>query len=210
MTLTEHIHEIGSLDARTETSGWKSGIRVLGIAESFERSDERSTVAGVVMRGDMRIDGYGFCRPIVGGMDATEQLMSMYEALDREDIRAWMLGGSVISWFNVVNLQQLYQRTRIPVACVSYHSSDGIEKYLKEYFPTDWSDRARLLGQTGDRAEIGLSTGHSVFLSVVGMTINRGRKLVDMFTLDGGVPEPIRAARILASSLRHSGTLRPP
>jgi endonuclease V-like protein UPF0215 family len=62
-----------------------------------------------------------------------------------------------------------------------------------------------VLDRTGERVQIRLSTGHSVFLSVVGMTVNRGRRLVDMFTLDGAVPEPIRAARILAASIRHSG-----
>jgi endonuclease V-like protein UPF0215 family len=194
-----------SSEVHGDTTGWKVGVRTLGIAESFQQSDERSTVAGVIMRGDMRIDGYGFCRPSIGGMNATEELISMYESFNRPDIRAWMLGGSVISWFNVVDLQELHERTKTPVACVSYRPSEGIEKYLKEYFPDDWKKRASVLDRTGERVQIRLSTGHSVFLSVVGMTVNRGRRLVDMFTLDGAVPEPIRAARILAASIRHSG-----
>lgn len=203
--MTERMHDLCSSDARAEKTGWKSGARALGIAESFEPSDERSTVAGIVMRGDMRIDGYGFCRPLIGGLNATQELISMYESLNRQDIRAWMLGGSVISWFNVVDIQQLHERTSVPVACVSYRPSNGIEKYLKEYFPDDWDKRAGVLNRTGERVQISLKTGHSVFLSVAGMTINRGRRLVDLFTRDGAVPEPVRAARILAASIRHSG-----
>ncbi|RDE11430.1 MAG: DUF99 domain-containing protein [Candidatus Thorarchaeota archaeon] len=204
--MTEHVHDLASSDVRIDNTGWKSGVRVLGIAESFEQSDKSSTVAGVVMRGDIRIDGYGFCRPTIGGLDATDRLASMYESLQRQDIRAWMLGGSVISWFNVVDLQELHERTGTPVACVSYRHSEGIEKYVKEYFPDDWKKRIDVLDRTGERVQIRLSTGYQVYLSVAGMTVNRGRRLIDLFTLDGAIPEPIRAARILAASIRHSGS----
>lgn len=189
---------------KTQPDG-RSVPEPLALQRVFEQSDECSTVAGVVMRGDMRIDGYGFCRPSIGGANATEELISMYHSLNRQDIRAWMLGGSVISWFNIVDIQELHERTDTPVACVSYRPSEGIEKYLKEYFPDDWQKRADVLERTGERVEIHLNTGHSVFLSVAGISINKGRRLIDMFTLDGAVPEPIRAARILAASIRHSG-----
>jgi len=201
------IQDIESGDLHTGTAGWKTGVRVLGVAESFQRSDKRSLVAGVVMRGDLRVDGYGFCRPDIGGRNATQELLAMYDRINRKDIRAWMLGGSVISWFNVVDLRRLHESTSIPVTCVSYHLSDGIEKYLQEYFPTDWQDRNAVLEQAGPRARVELSSGYPVFLSVEGMSLERGFKLVDMFTVDGGVPEPIRLARLLASSMRNSGCI---
>lgn len=199
------IQDIESADLHTGTAGWKTGVRVLGVAESFQRSDKRSFVAGVVMRGDLRIDGYGFCRPDIGGRNATQELLAMYDRINRRDIRAWMLGGSVISWFNVVDLRRLHESTSLPVTCVSYHSSEGIEKYLQEYFPTDWQERNAALEQSSPRARVELSSGHPVFLSVEGLSLERGLRLVDMFTVDGGIPEPIRVARILASSMRNSG-----
>ena len=53
---------------------WKDGVRVVGVAESFEKKDKFSYVAGVIMRGDLKIDGFGFCTPEVGGLDATEKI----------------------------------------------------------------------------------------------------------------------------------------
>jgi endonuclease V-like protein UPF0215 family len=44
----------------------KKGIRVLGIAESFKRGEEKSVLAGVVMRSDNIIDGVAFDRIAVG------------------------------------------------------------------------------------------------------------------------------------------------
>jgi hypothetical protein len=154
------------------------------------------------MRGDMRIDGIGFCGPAVGGTDATDQLISMYGRLARDDIRAWMLGGCVISWFNVVDSVRLYESTKVPVVCVSYNPSDGIEKYIREYFPEDWKERVNQMDRGGPRESVSLGTGHSVFIATAGLGLRRAKRLVDQFTLDGRIPEPIRVARIVASAAR--------
>ncbi len=183
------------------TPPWKSGVRVLGISESFARDDTKSTVAGVIMRGDYRIDGFSICRPTVGGTDATTTLLTMYEGLERPDVRAWMLGGSIISWFNIIDISELYEMSKIPVVSISYNPSEGIDKYLKEYFPNDWQNRSQLVKKGGPRVEVTLKTGHSVFLSFIGLTKNRAKQLVDRFTLDGRIPEPIRVARIAAAGL---------
>ncbi|MGY5880294.1 MAG: DUF99 family protein [Candidatus Thorarchaeota archaeon] len=180
---------------------WKSGVRVLGIGESFNREDKKSIVAGVVMRGDFRIDGFSVCRPTVGGTDSTDSLISLFQRLERPDVRALMLGGSVISWFNIVDIVELHGATGVPVVSVTYNPSEGIEKYLKEYFPSDWEQRYQILERAGTRMEVTLKTGHEVYLSVSGLSKTRAKQLVDQFTLDGKIPEPIRVARIEAAGL---------
>ena len=196
------VHKLGSGTTSDSTLGWKKGVRVLGVAESFEKTDSESVLAGVIMRGDLRLDGFGVCFPTVGGLDATAKLLSLYENLNREDIRVWMLGGHAISWFNIVDIVTLNAETNTPVISVSYNPSEGIEKYLIEYFPDDWEKRIELLKSSGERVEVQLSTGHSLFLNVAGIGLSRAKKLVDNFTLDGRVPEPIRAARSLAAGLK--------
>ncbi|TFF91645.1 DUF99 family protein [Candidatus Thorarchaeota archaeon] len=198
----EEIHRISTSNEPDLTVSWKTGVRVLGVSESFKKDQERSVVVGVVMRGDLRIDGFGLCRPRVGGMDATEQLISMYRRMQRGDIRAWILGGGVISWFNIVDLESLFQETDIPVVCVSYEDSEGLEKYIKEYFPDDCEERLAALRKAGERESVLLGTGHSVFLLASGMGANRAKRLVNLFTLDGKVPEPVRVARTLAAAVQ--------
>ena len=65
----------------------KKGIRVLGIAESFRRGYGKSVLAGVVMRADCVIDGFSFTHITVGGMDGTEGILRLFEALQRDDIK---------------------------------------------------------------------------------------------------------------------------
>lgn len=198
MSTTHRLDTSAPTDA---TIGWKKGVRVLGVAESFEKSESRSIMAGVVMRGDLRIDGFGICTPTIGGTNSTAELVSMFNRLNRKDIRVWMLGGSVISWFNIVDISALHEGTDIPVISISYHPSEGIEKYLKEYFPDDWKPRLDILERTGDRKLIQLRTGHSLYLSVAGIGVSRARNLLDKLTIDGRVPEPVRVARTIAAGL---------
>lgn len=195
------IHRIASTSDEDVVINWKSGVRVLGVAESFKKNEAKSLAVGLVMRGDFRIDGFGICRPTIGGRDSTESLLKMFKRLNRQDIRAWLLGGSLISWFNVVDILELYKVTGIPVVCVTYHPSDGVEKYLKEYFPEDWQSRLDTLEKAGIRTPVNLNTGHEAFLTTAGVGTHSAKRLLDSFTLDGRIPEPIRVARLIAAAL---------
>lgn len=196
-------HRVQSLETTLQgvTPQWKTGVRVLAIAESFNREDKQSVVAGVVMRGDFRTDGFGICRPTVGGTDSTSSLISLFQRLERPDIRAWMLSGCIISWFNIIDIVELHEATGVPVVCVTYNPSEGIEKYLKEYFPIDWKQRLQIMERGGARMDVTLGTGHPIYLTVSGLSKTRAKQLVDKFTLDGRVPEPIRVARIQAAGI---------
>ena len=105
----------------------KKGIRVLGIAESFKRDYDKSVLAGVVMRSDWIIDGVAFDEITVGGMDATEGVLRVFDSMQRDDINVMMLNGCVISWFNIIDIKAVYDRLRIPVICVTYEESEGLE-----------------------------------------------------------------------------------
>lgn len=196
------IHKIQKTTLAPKPVQWKTGVRVLGVAESFKKGDDRSFVAGVVMRGDLRIDGFGFCNPAVGGHDSTEQFISMFRTLKRTDLRVWLLGGSIISWFNTLDIQRLSEETETPVVCVSYAPSDGLEKYVREYFPDDWEKRMDAINSIGAREEVILNHGLNVYIVCAGIDIPASISLVNHFTHNGRVPEPIRVARQLAASIR--------
>ncbi len=186
-----------------KNSTWKIGARVLGIAESFSRDDPRSTVVGIIMRGDLRIDGFGLCHPTVGGLDSTSEIIAMYEELNRPDIRAVLLGGSIISWFNIIDLEAVYDAIKLPVVSVTYEESEGIEKYIQEYFPETHERRMELANKVGERKKIILRNEHIVFVNTVGMNMSKCKQILNTFTLEGKIPEPIRVARLIAGVLRN-------
>ncbi len=183
----------------------KAGIRTLGISESFIKGkSKKSVLAGVVMRGDMTIDGFSFGHATVGGMDSTASMIELYCRLKREDVNLLMLNGCIISWFNIVDLHQLCEETGRPVICVTYEESEGIDRYIKEYFG-DWETRIAVCRKNGDRTKVALHTGQQIFVRFVGIEEDTGRRVLDRFTREGGVPEPLRISKILARTALRSG-----
>jgi hypothetical protein len=183
----------------------KKGIRALGIAESFVKGrSEKAVLAGVVMRGDLQIDGFGVGHITVGGMDATDGVLEIYHGMERTDINLLLLNGCVISLFNMVDLEVLFGELSIPVICVTYEESEGLERYLEEL--EDAGERMRLYRSLGGRTPVELHTGHTVLVRYQGIETEREVKAVlDRFTLQGSVPEPLKAARLLARSLLRTG-----
>ena len=161
------------------------------------------------MRADMIIDGFTFSKVTVGGMDATEKIIEMYDFLDREDINVILLNGCVISWFNVINLNQVADTTKLPLICVTYNESEGLEAYFEKNFSLDWQKRTEIHHQNGSRTPLTLKTGHTVYTRFLNVNEKETLRLLDKLTLHGAVPEPLRIARILSRSLMRSIVLKP-
>lgn len=186
----------------------KKAVRALGIAESFVKGvSQRSVLAGVVMRADRVLDGFGFASATVGGMDATDQIIELHATLEREDINVLLLNGCVISWYNVIDLHRVAEETRRPLLCVTYEASEGLDHYFLELFPDDGPRRVEVYHKNGGRIPLTLPTGHTVYIRFIDMTLDEAKGLLRKFTLHGAVPEPLRVARLLARSLLKT---RPP
>jgi len=180
----------------------KKGFRALGISESFVKGVSRESVlAGVVMRADMKIDGFTFSKATVGGMDATERILEMHRRLGRDDINLLLLNGCVISWYNVIDLHKVAGETGLPLICVTYNESAGLERYFRELFPEDWKRRVEIYRKNKDRVPVKLSTGHVVYIRFIGMRIEEAKGVLNRFTFEGAIPEPLRIARLLARSI---------
>lgn len=180
----------------------KPALRVLGIAESFVRSSPISILAGVVMRADLRVDGLAYARATVGGDDATEAILDIYQQLDRTDVNALLLSGLAISWFNIIDIREVSERIQKPVICLTYEESPGLEDYIREYFPQP-EEKLHRYAASGERTSVLLKTGFEVYVRALGATIEETRILLNKFTRDGRVPEPVRVARLAARACLH-------
>ena len=175
----------------------KAGLRALGIAESFVRTMDHSILAGVVMRADLRVDGLAYARASVGGDDATEAVLDIYRELDRKDINAVLLEGAVISWFNVIDLEEVWHKTGRPLICLTYQDSPGLEKYIRDYFPSS-EEKMQRYRNLGQRSPIRLKTGYVVYVRAFGADLEEARVLLNKFARDGRKPEPLRLAGLAA------------
>jgi uncharacterized protein len=174
----------------------KKGLRALGIAESYS-GREYSTLAGVVMRKDLRIDGFTFGRVTVGGTDATDAILRMIRDLDRRDINVVLLSGCVIAWFNVIDPGRIAEESGFPVICVTYEKSDGLLDDLRHHFPGDEA-RIQAYHRLGERVPVDLGDQRVIYLRAAGIRYPDAARFCRDFTLEGKIPEPLRVARLCA------------
>ena len=179
----------------------KRAIRALGVAESFRKPDRRSVLAGVVMRSDGVIDGFGFGGSTVGGDDATRSILHLYRRLRREDVNLMVLSGCIISLYNIVDVDALASGSGVPVVALTYRESAGIEGAIRHHFG-DGEEKLALYRRLGPRVPIELRTGYRVYARLSQVSEDDARRVLDSFTVQGGVPEPVRVARLLAHARR--------
>jgi endonuclease V-like protein UPF0215 family len=174
----------------------KRGLRALGVAESFS-GRASSTMAGVVMRKDLRIDGVALASLTVGGMDATDAVLGIIGALARRDINLVMVSGSVVAWYNILDPEAVADASGLPVIVVTYEESEGLEDDIRHHFPGD-EERLSAYRKLGSRVPVELPGGEQVFMRATGIPGEDAARVIRDFTRDGKVPEPLRVARLVA------------
>jgi|SRR5579883_1135053 endonuclease V-like protein UPF0215 family len=179
----------------------KKGLRGLSISESFKQGDAKSKLAGVVMRRDFVIDGFVFGTCTVEGDDATKSILEMYEKLERSDINFILISGLIIAMYNVVDISQIYKKTGLPVIGVTYEESSGIQDAIRHHFPNSSQSKIAQYEKLGQRHTITLHSGYDLHIRTEGCTVKDAKTILDNFTLQGSIPEPLRVAHLLAKSV---------
>lgn len=186
----------------------KPGTRALGVAESYTGTEgDWSTLAGVVTRADRTADGFGFADCTVGGLDATDSILDVYDRLDREDVRYVFVAGVAPAWYNVLDLHELHGAIDRPVVAVTFEDSDGLEAGIRDAFTADArASRLDRYERLPKRRPVEVND-ETVFVRAVGLSDADAAAVVCAFTPEGGRPEPLRVARLAARAADEWRTL---
>ena len=182
----------------------KKGIRGLAIAESFSQNSKKSVLSGIVMSTDLVIDGFVFGHSTVGGDDATDAILEMYEKLDRQDISFLLISGIVISLYNIIDMKRISEKIGLPVIGVTYEESSGIEDAIKHHFPESYKSKLTEYSKLEPRKKITLHTSCNLYVRNEGCTVLETKQLLDKITLQGSIPEPLKITQLLANTLLKS------
>ncbi len=182
----------------------KKGIRGLAIAESFSQNSKKSILSGIVMSTDLVIDGFVFGHSTVGGDDATDAILEMYEKLDRQDVSFLLISGIVISLYNIIDMKRISEKIGLPVIGVTYEGSSGIEDAIKHHFPESYKSKLTEYSKLESRKKITLHTSYNLYVRNEGCTVLEAKQLLDKITLQGSIPEPLKITQLLANTLLKS------
>jgi len=180
----------------------KSQIRLLGIDDSpFSFTDRYGMVIGVVMRGGEYLESVLRRHVLVDGNDATFVCKDMIKKTrHRKQLKAMLLDGVALGGFNVVDIEDVYKSTDLPVITVTRDKPDfeKIKAALQKNF-RDWKDRWDLLAK-GELHRIKTSY-NPVYVKCTGLSIEEAKEIIKISTIRGAMPEPIRVAHLIASGV---------
>jgi len=188
----------------------KKHIRTIGIDDAaFSREKSlKCFVFGVVVRGNNLVEGVLRTEITVDGLDATERIITMIkESKFLNQVKTIVLGSATIAAFNVINMEEIYQKTAIPTISI-FHTppNDAEVKKALSHLP-DWEKRLEILMSNPnlEKVEFINQSGRKckTYVQYLGFSnINEVKNLLQITTYSSCVPESLRLADIIGQSFK--------
>jgi endonuclease V-like protein UPF0215 family len=179
----------------------KPATRLLGVAESGLIGASQTILGGVVIRKDLLIDGLVWNKVTLRGTDSTRAIIQMLMWLARADLNGLMLHGTVVAGYNIIDMDQLFKSTSLPIISVTKQPHEELKVHLKSTFPSEWKERWEIAQRNGEIKSMEIEPNSCVYVQFKGCEWDVVKGVIKGFTYFGGIPEPIRVARMLARAL---------
>ncbi len=181
----------------------KKEIRVLGVDDApFEKfKDEKTALIGAVFRGGSYIEGVLKEEILVDGDDSTEKIISMVEKTRHKGhLRVIMRSGITFGGLNIADVKRIYESTKLPVLVVTRKLPDlsRMKNAIKKVENSD--EKIRRLLAAGGLFEVDRG-GKKIVIQKIGVSLEDAKSIVKQSTVRGLIPEPIRAAHLIASGI---------
>ncbi len=182
----------------------KSEIRILGFDDGafVPRSKDPVFVIGVVYRGGKILDGALTTTVTVDGMDATERITKLIsQSRHKQQLKVIMFDGITLGGFNVVDIKKIHKQTRIPVIVINRKHPNllKVRKALDNF--EDGEKRWKIILKAGEIKECHVHDSQKIFYQSVGMDDSQVQEVINLSTTRGYIPEPLRVAHLLATSV---------
>lgn len=154
-------------------------------------------LVGAVFAG-LRLEGVVTGAVRRDGRNATRVIASLIaKSRFRQQLHAVLLQGIAVAGFNVVDLAALHREVALPVLVVARRKPDltAIRRALLDHV-RGGARKWRLIEQAGPMEQIG-----SLWVQRTGISSQAAEKLLARLTAHGRLPEPIRAAHLIAGGL---------
>ncbi len=177
----------------------KPQIRILAIDDSA-LIDERVTIIGAFFRGGEQLDGVLSSLITKDGMDATDNIIRMIKnSKYYAQIRAIMLDGVTYAGFNPVDINRLFNETNIPVIVFMRSCPDFEKIRLALENLTEKEKRWEIIQGAGKIHKI--DQENPVYIQICGIDKESAVSIVRTTSTHGNIPEPLRAAHLIATGL---------
>ncbi len=181
-----------------EDSLMKKEIRMVGIDDGcFDKfNDSEVIVVGAFFRGGSSLDGVMSTKADVDGIDSTEKIAGMINRSKfRSQIQAVFLDGIAVGGFNVIDIEALSRKTKIPVIVIIRRKPD-LKKIHSALKKLGMDSRIRLLENAGEPVRMG-----EIYVQHTGIKEGDVREMLRIACTRSCIPEPVRAAHLIAQGI---------
>lgn len=187
----------------------KPEIRIIGWDDApFTFKDKRTLLVGVIYRGGIQIDGIITTKIRVDGNDATDEIAkAINRSKHKEQLRVIMLDGITFGGFNIVDIDRLYEKTRLPVIVVISEKPNlrKIKKSLSK-FP-DSEKRWKLIEKAGSIRTFEvknkvLKRRKTIHYQHAGVDEYACETIINLTSVNSVIPEPVRIAHLICNGLK--------
>jgi hypothetical protein len=176
----------------------KREIRILGIDDApFDKFKGGNVlVVGTVFRGGSWLDGILSTKVRVDGNNSTKKLVEMINKCKfKPQIQCIILDGIAFGGFNIVDVEELNKKTRIPVIIVIRKMPD-FEKIKSTLKKLGREKKYKLIEKAGKVHKI-----NKIYVQVREVSLDDAKKILDITCTRSLLPEPIRAAHMIAAGI---------
>ncbi|MCX6706757.1 MAG: DUF99 family protein [Candidatus Woesearchaeota archaeon] len=176
----------------------KKEIRILGIDDSsFNRfRDKKVFVIGAFFRGGDWIDGIMTTTARIDGNDAAGNIIKMVKKSKfRTQIQAILLDGIAVAGFNVIDIEELNKKTKMPVIVVVRRYPD-FRRIFSVLEKLKMKKKIEIIRRAGEPVKIG-----KIYAQFKGIKEQDVREILKITCTRSFIPEPIRVAHLIGQGI---------
>jgi len=176
----------------------KKEVRVLGVDDGpiDKFKDKTSILVGTVFRGGEFLDALLKTDITVDGNDVTDKLItSIKKSKYISQIKCIMLDGLTFAGFNIMDINKLYDKLKIPVIVIMRSRPDK-EKIVKTLSRIGMQNKIQLINNSPEVYKY-----KEIFFQTIGLDNQEATEFLKLTTRNALVPEPLRIAHIIASGI---------
>lgn len=177
----------------------KKEIRVIGIDDSpFEKfvKGKKTLVVATIFRGGTWLDGVLSTKVSVDGNNSTLKLIEMINKTKfKPQLQAILLDGIAFGGFNIIDIEKLFNKTKIPVIVVIRKKPD-INTIKKVLIKINKKSKIKLIDKAGKPIKVG-----KIYVQFRGLKLEEVKEILKITCTRSLIPEAIRVAHLVAQGI---------
>ncbi|MDH7477263.1 MAG: DUF99 family protein [Candidatus Bathyarchaeota archaeon] len=174
---------------------------IVGVEDgSFQKGVTRETLLAIVLLKQVTIENVKVIKITVDGLDATEKLAKILESWEFDAV---LLAGVSYAGFNLINPMLISEKFKKPVIIIARTkpNNKAVKRALKKHFE-DWETRWEIFQRLGPIHKVTIKSDEvPLYIETVNTNVMWASSLIRSLCFCGKIPEPLRAARLIARGL---------